>query len=190
MLKQIVRYVDFNDQPQEETLYFNISKTELADNLHLKEEFERLFETFQGPQRELTTAEIRQVIDLVKTFIRLSYGQRSADGKRFRKTDEIWEDFKSSAAYDEFLFSLFKDPQQAIAFLLGVLPADLRSEAEATARANQPDLFKALEEGEKVTDDTRPAWLREDRDPTAEELRTMSREEMYLAMERKLKNSQ
>lgn len=198
MLRQTIQYVDFNDEPQEETLYFNISKTELADNLHLKQEFEEIEKIFQGPLRELTTTEVRLILNLVKTFMQLSYGKRSEDGKHFHKTAKIWEDFKSTAAYDEFLYSLFKDPQKAVDFLVGVLPADLREQAEAHVKQNQPDLFKETHEGvlpdpnenSKVEGDTRPAWLREDRDPTDFELRHMSREELLLAMGRKSKNSQ
>lgn len=192
MLKQTVSYVDFNDQPQEETLYFHLNKVELVEHLDLKDRFEEIIKTLQGPKRDLEPNEVRAILDIVKTFIELSYGRRSEDGKRFHKTAEIWDDFKSSAAYEEFLFSLFQDPQKGMTFLLGVLPQDLRQEAETLARSNQPDLFKedAAVEGEKVTEDMRPAWVREDRDPTDEELRTMSREEMYDAMQRRFRNSQ
>lgn len=129
MLKQTVSYYDFDDNESQETLYFNLTKTELADNLHLQTELEELQETFSGVERQLNTEEITRVIDLVKTLMKLSYGIRSADGKRFIKTDEQWVEFTQTAAYDAFLYSLFQDPQKAVEFMTGILPKDLRDEA-------------------------------------------------------------
>lgn len=138
MLKQTVKYTDFDDNDAMETLYFNLTKSELADNLNLNEELERLQTDFTGMgKRNLEPHEIQRVLDLVKTFMRLSYGVRSEDGKRFIKTPQQWEEFTQTAVYDAFLFSLFQDPQNAFNFMVGILPKDLRSSAmEAATKAN------------------------------------------------------
>ena len=130
MLKQTVSYLDFDDNPTQETLYFNLTKTELADNITIKDELDAMQHTFSQERQELTTTEIKQLIDLVKTFMRLSYGVRSADGKRFIKTDEQWTEFTQTAAYDAFLYSLFEDPNKAVVFMTGILPKDVRSTVE------------------------------------------------------------
>ena len=130
MLKQTVSYHDFDDNPTQETLYFNLTKTELADNITLKDELDAMQETFSRERHELTTTEIKQLIDLVKTFMRLSYGVRSADGKRFIKTEEQWTEFTQTAAYDAFLYSLFEEPNKAVVFMTGILPKDVRSTVE------------------------------------------------------------
>uniref|UniRef100_A0AAU8GPZ5 Tail assembly chaperone n=1 Tax=Gordonia phage Petito TaxID=3158876 RepID=A0AAU8GPZ5_9CAUD len=134
MLKQSVSYTDFDDNECVETLYFNLTKTELTDNLNLKDELEKIQQDFTGqPKRNLEEHEIRRILDLVKTFMRLSYGIRSEDGKRFIKTPEIWTEFTQTAAYDSFLFGLFENPSNALAFMTGILPKDLRSKALAEA---------------------------------------------------------
>lgn len=130
MLKQVVAYTDFNDQLAEETIYFNLTKTELADNLYLKDSFEALQAKMEGPEHSLSTDEIMMLLDLVKTMMRLSYGIRSEDGKRFKKSDEIWTEFQQTAVYDAYLFSLFEDPNLAVKFMVGILPSDLREAAE------------------------------------------------------------
>lgn len=130
MLKQTVTYTDFDDNVAVETLYFNLTKTELFDNLHLKDALEQIQEKFAGEPRSLSTEDIQEILNLVKTFMRLSYGVRSADGKRFSKKPELWEEFTETAAYDAFLISLFQDPEKAMSFLANILPADLRGEAE------------------------------------------------------------
>ncbi|AVO25293.1 hypothetical protein PBI_GRAVY_53 [Gordonia phage Gravy] len=138
MLKQSVSYTDFDDNECVETLYFNLTKTELTDNLNMKEELEKIQQDFTGqPHRNLETHEIQRILDLVKTFMRLSYGIRSEDGKRFIKTPDLWTEFTQTAAYDSFLFGLFEDPSKALAFMTGILPKDLRSRAlEEANKAN------------------------------------------------------
>ncbi|QEQ94356.1 hypothetical protein HWC66_gp53 [Gordonia phage Chikenjars] len=130
MLKQSVSYTDFDENDTTETLYFNLTKTELADNLDLEDELKEIQKDFTGQgNRTLEKHEIRRVLELVKTFMRLSYGVRSSDGKRFIKTDQIWEEFTQTAAYDAFLFSLFQEPEKAFAFMIGILPKDARDAA-------------------------------------------------------------
>ena len=89
MLKQVVTYTDFNDQPQTKELYFHISKARILDNLVLIEEFQNLANSLSGPERELSTEEKQNIIRLVKSFMKLSYGVRSADGQSFRQRDEL-----------------------------------------------------------------------------------------------------
>lgn len=127
MLKQTVSYFDFDDNPSQETLYFNLTKSELAENLRLRDELEEMQKVFTDEKKELSTEEITQLIDLVKTIMRLSYGIRSADGKRFIKTEELWTEFTQTAVYDAFLYSLFEDPNKAVVFMTGILPKDVRS---------------------------------------------------------------
>lgn len=165
MLKQSVSYVDFDDNECMETLYFNLTKTELTDNLDMKDELEKIQQDFTGePKRNLEEHEIRRILDLVKTFMRLSYGIRSEDGKRFIKTPEIWTEFTQTAAYDAFLFGLFENPANALAFMTGILPKDLRDRAleeankanggqdvirQAEVRAAQAEQAKKAEEASK-----------------------------------------
>lgn len=165
MLKQSVSYTDFDDNECVETLYFNLTKTELTDNLDMKEELEKIQQDFTGePKRNLETHEIQRILDLVKTFMRLSYGIRSEDGKRFIKTPELWTEFTQTAAYDSFLFGLFENPANALAFMTGILPKDLRARAleeanksnggqdvirQAEVRAAQAEQAKKAEEASK-----------------------------------------
>ena len=165
MLKQSVSYVDFDDNECVETLYFNLTKTELTDNLDMKDELEKIQKDFTGePKRNLEEHEVRRILELVKTFMRLSYGIRSEDGKRFIKTPEIWTEFTQTAAYDAFLFGLFENPANALSFMTGILPKDLRARAleeankangghdvirQAEVRAAQAEQAKKAEEASK-----------------------------------------
>ena len=150
MLKQAITYTDFDDNENTEVLYFNLTKVELAENLNLKDELENLQQDFTGdPNRNLEEHEIRRILDLVKTFMRLSYGVRSGDGKRFIKTPELWTEFTQTAAYDAFLFGLFEKPQNAVNFMAGILPKDLRNAAmEAAGKEGKEDIIREMQAAE------------------------------------------
>lgn len=136
MLKQDITYRTFDDEVATETLYFNITKSELLDQLDLGDKLEDLQKRLGGEERTLTTKEIQEVLDLVKLFMRLSYGVRSEDGKRFLKNAQVWEEFTQTATYDAFLFSLFEEPEKAITFMVNVLPSDLVEKAREIAEKN------------------------------------------------------
>lgn len=138
MLKKTVTYEDFDGNRQTETLYFNLSKTDIADNLEVKDELQNIKDLFEGVQRELTTPEIKLILDFVKKMMRLSYGIRSEDGKRFKKSLELWQDLTETALYDSFLFSLFANPEEAVKFLTGVMPSDLIAQAEEQMAHDTP----------------------------------------------------
>lgn len=187
MLKQTVMYEDFDGNPASEVLYFNLSRSELMELLpELLPEVQRLQAMFEGVQRDLTTDEVQTLLNFVKRLVELSYGERSADGKRFHKSIGLFEDFKQTAVYDEFLMGLFEDPNKANAFMTGVLPKQLLEEVQKTQSSPTPQVEESVPalsvvKDEPVKDDT-PAYMREMREPTSKELQAMSRSELIEAM--------
>lgn len=176
MLKKTVEYTDFNDNRATETLYFNITKTELADNLHLQSELERIQEELGGDPRDLTPDEVQKVLNLVKTLMKLSYGVRSDDGKRFIKSEEVWTEFTQTAVYDAFLFSLFENPDNAVSFMLGIIPSDLRG--QVMSATTETGLVTAQQRPvETVELPTEPPVV-EKKEPTDEELLEMDPNQM------------
>lgn len=131
MLKRTITYVDYDGEKQSVLLHFNLTKTELMENLDLKKKLEDVRDRLEGPERDLTVEEIRMLLDVVKYLMKVSYGVRSEDGKRFIKNEEVWTEFTQTPAYDEAIFSLFKNPEEAVAFITGIAPADLREEVNA-----------------------------------------------------------
>ena len=129
MLKQTVKYVDFNNNPQTEDLYFHLSKSEVI-SLHSSGFGELLRKlTLPGANKE----------DLIETFkkvIGMAYGTKSENGRRFHKDAEKTADFLGSPAYDAFFMDLITgDPAGVIKFIQGILPDDLALEASALARS-------------------------------------------------------
>lgn len=193
MLKQTIKYKDFNDDDSVETLYFNVSKVELAENLDLRDEIKAIQDKFDfdGETRELVSDEIKMILSFVKRLMKLSYGERSADGKKFNKSERAWEDFRYSAIHDEYLLSLFEDPNKALAFIRGIMPAGLVEEAEALAAQQNGDQPQLPSEDvpdpvqEVKFEDPEP-WITENREPTEKEMRHMTQDQMRRVIGRKL----
>ena len=135
MIKKTISYQDYNGKATTEELYFHAPKHVLFDHLDLKEKFERVSESLEGDgtEREMTRDEVNDVLQLVKKLIRISYGVRTDGGRKFRQSEEIWAEFESSAAYDAFLWAMFQNPNDAFAFMRGIMPDDLVEQAQAQA---------------------------------------------------------
>ena len=119
MYKRKVKYIDFNDQEQEDELCFHISRGELLDME--KEEGTSLSKVLIDLGKNFNGAKI---INMCQTIIMKSYGIKSPDGKQFWKKPEILEEFLYSAAYDQLLVELTSDPADALNFLASILPLD------------------------------------------------------------------
>lgn len=126
MLKKTITYTDFNDEEQTEDFYFHLSRADLA---------ELSFEHpggLKGYLEEIIKAEdAKQIVETFKTIIARSVGIRSEDGRHFKKSAEISNDFMQTAAYDEMFMELITDEKDAVlVFVKGILPATLVDAAE------------------------------------------------------------
>lgn len=172
MFKDTVKYTDWDDKEQVDVLHFNITKSDLLSDLALLDRAEAVMKTIEGPARELSTPEKQEILNVTIEFMRISYGIKSVDGRHFRKTPEIWADFKATKAYDEYLLSLFLDTDKANAFMSGVMPKDLREQALREGRLQAPSVSETA--GEEIVPeikDERPRWLIDNRAPSMDELK-------------------
>lgn len=125
MLKKTMTYKDYNDVERTEDFYFNLNKAELTvmDFSH-PGGLERYI-------KEITDAKDQtSLIMLFKDLLMLSYGEKSEDGKKFRKKDDKGNplnlNFESSPVY-ETLFMLFgTNADEASAFIKGIIPVDIQ----------------------------------------------------------------
>lgn len=123
MLKKTIKYKDFNDEDQSDDYYFHLSKAELIE--------------LELSQKDGLSSYLEQIVqsedgsEIVATFKKLllqAYGQKSADGKRFIKSEALRNEFLSSPAYSELFTELVTDENAAAEFIAGVIPAGLDEE--------------------------------------------------------------
>lgn len=122
MLTKTITYTDFNDTERTEKFYFNLTEAELTDwELSVKgtltEHIKRINETIDVPE----------LIKLYKELIDRSYGIKDADGRRFRKSPEILQDFKDTEAYSVLYMELATNDKAGAEFISGIVSNKLRT---------------------------------------------------------------
>lgn len=134
MLKKTISYVDFNDNAVTETFYFNLSKSELVE-MEVSEK-EGLGEMLQ---RIVEEKDNRELVKQFKRIILAAYGQKSSDGKKFDKSEELSNEFSQTAAYDALFMELTTDETAVANFITGLMPKDFSVElAKLQQRASSP----------------------------------------------------
>ncbi len=125
MLKRDITYLDFNDEEVTDTFYFNITKSEIIElEVEYKEGLDATI------KRIIETKDNKSLIAEFKRLILLAYGEKSADGKRFIKSDESREAFSQTGAYDSLFMELATQDDKAAEFIKGVLPKDISAEID------------------------------------------------------------
>lgn len=126
MLKKTITYVDYNGNERTENYYFNLSKAELMEmELGVTGGYTEMLTSIVEAQ------DVPTLIKIWKDLILKSYGEKTADGKRFVKSKEMAEAFSQTEAYSNLFMELSTNTDAAIEFAKGIMPAELNV-AEAT----------------------------------------------------------
>ena len=118
MLKKLIKYTDYNGTKRQENFYFNLNKTELMEmETEVTGGMRQLLEDMMEKQ------DIPKIMKAFKTIILKAYGEKSPDGRRFVKSEELSTAFSQTEAYSELFMELFQDEAKSAAFFTGILPA-------------------------------------------------------------------
>lgn len=138
MLKRDIKYTDFDGNEVTETFYFNISKHEIIE---LEVGHQGGMEEFLKKMVKLNDQ--KALFAEFKRLILLSVGQKSPDGKRFVKTEELKQEFEQSAAFDELIMEFFMSEDAAANFVRGVLPSDVSGAMDQATLPPPPNIQPA-----------------------------------------------
>lgn len=120
MLKKTVTYVDYNGVERTEDFYFNLSKAEVAEmEMSVEGGYSKMLDEIVKSNDNV------RIVELFKRILLQSYGEKSADGKRFVKSKELSEAFSQTEAYSEIFMELALDEKAAADFINGIMPANL-----------------------------------------------------------------
>lgn len=130
MLKKVIKYTDYNGTVREEPFYFNLTQAEVTElevsvEGGLVEMINRIVAAQNG----------RQIIDTFKDIILKSYGEKSPDGRRFIKNQEVRDAFAQTEAYSQLFMELATNAQAASEFVNGIIPAKADAEPAAETAA-------------------------------------------------------
>jgi hypothetical protein len=127
MLKKKITYFDYNGLERTEDFYFNLSEAELMEM-----EMSTTGGLAETIQRIVDAQDSQAIVKIFKDLILKAYGEKSADGKRFIKSDEIATGFSHTPAYSTLFMELATDASKASEFVNGIMPKKLGSK-EGTA---------------------------------------------------------
>jgi hypothetical protein len=121
MLKETIKYVDYNGIERTEDFYFNLSETEIIEMASttegdLAEELKKMVESKDGSR----------IMKTFKDLVARAYGEKSADGRRFVKSPEISKAFFETEAYNKLFMRLVTEPEYAANFIAGIIPQEVK----------------------------------------------------------------
>ena len=117
MLQKTITYTDYNGTERTEAFYFNLTKAEIMEM-----ELGTTGGLAEMIQKVVAAQDAPSIIKIFKDLVLRAYGEKSADGKRFIKNDEIREAFSQTEAYSNLFMELATDADAASAFVNGIVP--------------------------------------------------------------------
>lgn len=123
MYKKELSYKDYNGQQRTEEFWFHLNEAELID-IEVRIDRRGLLSYLDTVQKSNDKV---KALDFIKMLIQTSFGMKTEDG-RFIKSDRIWEEFYSTAAYPALFMTLMKSEIEMEAFVNGIVPADVREQ--------------------------------------------------------------
>lgn len=123
MLKKTITYTDYNGVERTEDFYFNLSKAELAE-MELSADG-GLAATLK---RIIDARDSKQLVAIFKDLVLRSYGEKSPDGKRFIKSEELRTAFSQTEAYSDLFMELATNDNAAVEFVNGIVPSEYKNE--------------------------------------------------------------
>lgn len=131
MLKKTIVYKDWNDLERREDHYFNLNKPEIV----------KMQESVKGGydvQLKAIAAGMNGagIMEFFENLIKTSYGEKSDDGRRFMKSEEISRAFMETRAYEALFEELITNAGAAAEFVNAIMPPDIVKQAAEAAKNN------------------------------------------------------
>ena len=121
MYKKNITYTDFNGDERTDVFYFNLSDAEILElQVSYGGDMSRIMRNM------LEKRDAKGLLGIITDLIRASYGEKSSDGKRFMKNQEVKDSFVTTDAYSKLVLELLNDEKEFEKFMTNVIPAAKR----------------------------------------------------------------
>lgn len=125
MLKKTIKYTNYDGAEREKDFFFNLKKSELVD-LQFKTS-----KGFIAYIEEITKAgDSSELWKAFRDIVLMAYGEKSDDGERFMKSNEISKAFEETEAFSVLVMELIEKEGAASDFINGIMPKDLKEKSE------------------------------------------------------------
>lgn len=117
MFKDRRTYTDYNGVERTEDFYFNLTESEIIElEMGTTGGLADMIEHIVSAQ------DISGIIKIFKEILLKAYGEKSPDGRRFIKTEELSRAYSQTEAYNQLFMELATDPEKAATFINGIVP--------------------------------------------------------------------
>lgn len=120
MVSRTIKYVDYDGNERTETFYFNLSQAEV-----MEWEFSADGGLSKMLEKIVAEKDAKRIVAIFKDLVLRSYGEKSPDGKRFVKTQELRDSFSQTEAYSDLFMELATNAEAAAAFVNGIAPKQM-----------------------------------------------------------------
>lgn len=134
MIKKTITFTDYNGVERTEDFYFNLTKAEVMEM-----EMSTTGGLAETIQKIVAAQDAPAIIKIFKNLVLKAYGEKSPDGRRFIKSDDISAAFSQTEAYSQIFMELATDADAAAKFVNGIVPADM---TQNTGNAIPPEVRK------------------------------------------------
>ncbi len=132
MFKDTRTYTDFNGNERTEDFYFHLSTPELMKmQLSSKDGYDKYVE------RIMNADDGEELIKIFESIILKAYGVKSADGRTFKKSAELSEEFSQTQAFSDLYLDLAADAEFASRFMNGIIPKNFDEEVKRLTEAGE-----------------------------------------------------
>ena len=122
MLKKTIKYINYDGVEKEKDFFFNLKKSELVDLQY------KTSKGFIAYIEEITNAgDNSELWKAFRYIVLLAYGEKSDDGERFMKSEEISKAFEETEAFSVLIMELIEKDGAASDFVNGIMPSDIAS---------------------------------------------------------------
>ena len=133
MVVEKIKYTDFNGLEREEDFMFNLTEAEITEmelttDGGLSDSIKKIIAAQDTPE----------IIKVFKMLLLKSYGEKSADGRRFVKSEKLSEEFSQTNAYSQLFMKLATDDKAAVAFINGIMPDSMQEKAAGNNQGLTP----------------------------------------------------
>lgn len=126
MIKKTITYSDYNGYERTEDFYFNLTEAEIMEM-----ELSTAGGLAEMIKKIVAAQDAPSIIKIFKDLILKAYGEKSPDGKRFIKNDELRESFSQTEAYSQLFMELAMNADEAGKFVNGIIPSDMANQVKS-----------------------------------------------------------
>lgn len=131
MLKKTITYIDLNGIKRTEDFYFDMTKREIIKmQVSTKGGYDVQLKSIAA---DLNGA---LIMEFFENFINKAYGEKSEDGRRFMKSEEISRAFMETPAYEVLFEELVTDDKAAADFVNAVMRSNTNNAVAIPEKSN------------------------------------------------------